>query len=49
MRISPIFWGWLFQFGDKMRLIAPPDAVNEFLQKANAVIQGQNTYDKREI
>lgn len=41
VRISPTFWGWLFQFGDKMRLIAPPDALEEFLQKAQSVIRGQ--------
>lgn len=41
VRNSPTFWGWLFQFGDKMRLTAPPDAVEAFLQKAEAAIQGQ--------
>lgn len=29
VQTSPTFWGWLFQFGDKMEIIAPPDAVAE--------------------
>lgn len=36
VRVSPIFWGWLFQFGDKMRLLAPKDMAEEFRQKAIA-------------
>lgn len=39
VRISPTFWGWLFQFGDKMQMIQPLDAVAEFLQKAETVIR----------
>ncbi len=28
VQISPTFFGWLFQYGDKMRLISPPEAVS---------------------
>lgn len=27
--LSPTFWGWLFQYQDKIRLIHPPEAVEE--------------------
>lgn len=32
VQTSPTFWGWLFQFGDKMRIIDPPDAVADAIR-----------------
>lgn len=37
VRISPTFWGWLFQFGDKMELLAPSDVVAEFYGRVDAM------------
>lgn len=36
VRLSPTFYGWLFQFGDKMRLLEPAGAVEEFARRAAA-------------
>lgn len=36
VRLSPTFYGWLFQFGDKMRLLEPAGAVEEFARRADA-------------
>ncbi len=30
VRISPVFYGWVFQFGGKMKIISPSDVINEF-------------------
>ena len=30
VQISPPFWGWLYQFGDKMRIVSPEDLKPEF-------------------
>lgn len=38
VRLSPTFWGWLFQFGDKMRLVEPLDAVSEYVRLAQAAL-----------
>ena len=27
--ISPTFWGWIFQFGGKMKIVSPDIIVNE--------------------
>lgn len=39
VQLSPTFWGWMFQFGDKMRLLEPRDAVEEFLARASAAVR----------
>jgi hypothetical protein len=36
VRLSPTFYGWLFQFGDKMRLLEPAGAVEEFARRVDA-------------
>ncbi len=33
VRISPTFWGWLFQFGRQMRLISPAHVVEAYGEK----------------
>ena len=39
VQISPVFWGWLFQFGEEMRIISPPSLCWEYKQKIDAVSQ----------
>lgn len=36
VRLSPTFYGWLFQFGDKMRLLEPAGAVEAFAFQVDA-------------
>ena len=33
VRISPTFWGWVFQFGRQMKLLSPAHVVAEYDQK----------------
>ncbi len=35
VRISPVFWGWLFQFAGEMRLLAPESAVQAYRDRLN--------------
>jgi len=30
IRISPTFWGWIFQFGGKMKIVSPQRLIDEF-------------------
>ena len=39
VRVSPVFWGWLFQFGSQMRLLSPAGAVAEYAK----MLEEQNT------
>ena len=34
VRVSPIFFGWVFQFGDLMRVTGPEGIVKEYLDWA---------------
>lgn len=36
VRISPTFWGWLFQFGREMTILSPATAVAEFAERKKA-------------
>ena len=40
VQISPVFWGWLFQFGNQMRIISPSSAVNMYAEKAQSIVNG---------
>ncbi len=33
VRISPTFWGWVFQFGKQMKVLSPENVVEESRQK----------------
>ena len=33
VQISPIFWGWLFQFGKQMTVLSPEGVINEYKQR----------------
>ena len=39
VRISPTFWGWLFQFAGQMRLLSPPHLVEEYKEQARKVLE----------
>ena len=34
VRISPVFWGWLFQFAGEMAILSPPHLVEEYRSRA---------------
>ena len=38
VRISPTFWGWLFQFGKQMTIISPENIRQEFKKQVAALI-----------
>ena len=37
VQISPVFWGWLFQFAGQMHIISPQSLVSEYHERASAV------------
>ena len=37
VRISPVFWGWLFQFAGHMRLLSPQHVVESYRQQAQLI------------
>lgn len=39
VRISPVFWGWLFQFAGEMAILSPPQAVQEYKDHAAKALQ----------
>ena len=38
VRISPTFWGWLFQFGQQMRILSPASIVSTYIEQANSIV-----------
>lgn len=36
---SPVFWGWLFQFGNRMRIISPELMVKEYQNRAEMIVE----------
>ena len=38
VRISPVFWGWLFQFAGDMRILSPPSMQEEYRQRAEKLL-----------
>ena len=36
--ISPTFWGWLFQFGNQMKILSPAHIIETYKNMANALI-----------
>lgn len=36
--ISPTFWGWLFQFGNQMKILSPVHIIETYKNMANALI-----------
>ena len=37
VQISPVFWGWLFQFAGEMKLLSPDHLIEEYKERAKAV------------
>lgn len=37
VQISPVFWGWLFQFAGEMKLLSPESLIDEYKARAKAV------------
>lgn len=33
VRVSPTFWGWLFQFGKQMQILSPTNVANSYLEQ----------------
>lgn len=42
VQISPVFWGWLFQFGKKMTVISPSEVTEEYRRMVNNLIEPEN-------
>lgn len=38
VQISPVFWGWLFQFAGEMTLLSPAELTEEYKQRAKLII-----------
>lgn len=38
VRISPVFWGWLFQFAGQMRILSPDSAAQAYLDQARKLL-----------
>lgn len=38
VQLSPTFWGWIFQFGNLMRIISPDAAIEEYRNKAAMLV-----------
>lgn len=37
VQISPVFWGWLFQFAGEMQLLSPENLVQEYKERAKQI------------
>jgi len=38
VQVSPTFWGWIFQFGQLMRIVSPAETVDEYKNKAAMLV-----------
>ena len=39
VQVSPTFWGWIFQFGKQMRITSPDEMIEEYRNKASALVE----------
>ena len=37
VQISPTFWGWIFQFGNQMKITSPRELIEEYKDKASQI------------
>ena len=37
VQISPVFWGWLFQFAGQMKILSPETVIEQYNQAVNAL------------
>ncbi|MDO5459941.1 MAG: WYL domain-containing protein, partial [Eubacteriales bacterium] len=40
VQISPTFWGWLFQFGNQMKILSPQPVANEYRKQIASIYEG---------
>lgn len=38
VQISPVFWGWLFQFAGEMKILSPQPLVDEYKNRARSIL-----------
>lgn len=38
VQVSPTFWGWIFQFVGKMRILSPQALVDEYASRCESVL-----------
>ena len=43
IQISPVFWGWLFQFAGEMKIVSPPHLVQEYKNKHQECLNDRTT------
>lgn len=41
VQVSPVFFGWLFQFGGKMKILSPESVLREFKEQARLVSESE--------
>lgn len=39
VQVSPVFWGWLFQFAGEMTILSPAELVSQYRQRAEQIIK----------
>ena len=39
VELSPPFWGWIFQFGNKAKIVSPESVREEFIEYVDEVIK----------
>lgn len=39
VQVSPTFWGWIFQFGNQMRITSPDNMIEEYRTKASMIAE----------
>ncbi len=39
VQVSPTFWGWMFQFGEKMRVLEPVEVAEEYREWGRRVVE----------
>lgn len=45
IQISPTFWGWIFQFGGKMKIASPPRLIEEFRRRVEETLKAWDSPD----
>lgn len=40
VQVSPTFWGWLFQFGERMKITSPETLIDEYKEKCKIIAEG---------
>ncbi|MBR0133591.1 MAG: WYL domain-containing transcriptional regulator [Lachnospiraceae bacterium] len=48
IRVSPTFWGWLFQFADKMQILSPAYLIELYKEKCQKIIAAINRDEKEQ-